>query len=108
PRYLPVGDAGAARGPGRFQVPAVPAAGEVRRGRLGRPQGQARLLRLFGRASGSDAIGPPPSMAMRACRGAATAIKSLQLATSHRERIFSLSLSNDRNCAGIRVVEIGE
>ena len=28
------------------QVPAVPAAGEIRRGRLARPQGQARLLRL--------------------------------------------------------------
>jgi 3-hydroxyacyl-CoA dehydrogenase len=44
PRYLPLGDAGAARGSGGFQVPAVPAAGEVRRGGLGRPQGQARLL----------------------------------------------------------------
>ena len=35
---------------------ALPAAGEVRRGRLDRPQGQARLLRLLGRAPGSDAI----------------------------------------------------
>ncbi len=58
PRYLPVGDAGAARGPGRLEVSPVPAAGEVRRGRLGRPQGQARLLRLLRRAAGSDAITP--------------------------------------------------
>ena len=36
----------------------VPAAGEVRRGRLGRQESEARLLRLFGRAPGSDAIGP--------------------------------------------------
>ena len=35
---------------------SVPAAGEIRRGRLGRPQGQARLLRLFGRAPGADAV----------------------------------------------------
>ena len=46
PRHLPLGHAGAVRGPGRQQVPALPAAGEIRRGRLARPQGQARLLRL--------------------------------------------------------------
>ena len=38
PRHLPVGHAGAARGAGGFEVPAVPAAGEIRRGRLARPQ----------------------------------------------------------------------
>ena len=36
PRHLPVGDAGAARGARRFEIPAVPAAGEIRRGRLAR------------------------------------------------------------------------
>ena len=40
------GDAGAARGPRRFQIPALPAAGEIRRGGLARPQDAARLLRL--------------------------------------------------------------
>ena len=34
----------------------VPAAGEIRRGRLDRPQGQARLLRLFRRTAGPDPV----------------------------------------------------
>ena len=42
------------------QVPPVPAAGEVRRGRLARPQGQARLLRLSRRAPGPDALSARP------------------------------------------------
>ena len=46
PRHLPVGHAGALRRPGRLQVSPVSAAGEVRRGRLARPQDAARLLRL--------------------------------------------------------------
>ena len=44
------------RGPGRFQVPPLPAAGEIRRGRLARPQDQARLLRLPRREAGPDAL----------------------------------------------------
>ena len=51
-----VGDAGAARGPGRFQIPAVPAAGEICRGRLARPQNAARFLRLPRRKAGADAL----------------------------------------------------
>ena len=54
-RHLPVGHAGAARGAGQFQVPPVPAAGEIRRGRLARPQDPARLLRLSRREAGADA-----------------------------------------------------
>ena len=38
------------------QVPALPAAGEVRRGRLARPQDAARLLRLSRREAGADAL----------------------------------------------------
>ena len=53
---VPVGDAGAARRPGGFQIPAVPAAGEIRRGRLARPQDAARLLRLSRREAGADAL----------------------------------------------------
>ncbi len=49
-------DAGAARRPRRFQVPALPAAGEIRRGRLARPQDAARLLRLPRREAGADAV----------------------------------------------------
>ena len=56
PRYLPLGDAGAARGARRLEVPAVPAAREIRRGRLARPQGAARLLRLSWREAGPDAV----------------------------------------------------
>ena len=55
-RHLPVGDAGAARGAGGLQVPALPAAGEIRRGRLARPQDPARLLRLPRREAGPDAL----------------------------------------------------
>ena len=54
--YLSVDHAGAARGPRRFQVPAVPAAGEIRRGRLARPQDPARLLRLSRRQADPDAL----------------------------------------------------
>ena len=39
-----------------FEVPAVPAAGEICRGRLARPQDPARLLRLPRRQAGSDAV----------------------------------------------------
>ena len=56
PRHLPLGHAGAVRGPRRLQVPALPAAGEVRRGRLARPQDAARLLRLPRREAGPDAV----------------------------------------------------
>ena len=42
PRHLPLDHADALRGPGRQQVPALPAARQVRRGRLARPQGPAR------------------------------------------------------------------
>ena len=59
PRHLPVGHAGAVRGPGGFQIPALPAAGEIRRGRLARPQDPARLLRLSRRKARSDAINWP-------------------------------------------------
>jgi 3-hydroxybutyryl-CoA dehydrogenase len=45
-RHLPVGDAGAARGARRFEIPAMPALGEICRGRLARQEGRARLLRL--------------------------------------------------------------
>ncbi|MGY4329490.1 3-hydroxyacyl-CoA dehydrogenase [Bradyrhizobium sp. LB7.2] len=46
PRYLSVHHAGAARGSRRLQISSVPAAGEIRRGGLARPQDPARLLRL--------------------------------------------------------------
>ena len=48
------------------QVPAVPAAREIRRGRLARPQDPARLLRLPRREAGSDALIPlsPLSIAL--------------------------------------------
>ncbi len=39
-----------------FEIPAVPAAGEIRRGRLARPQDAARLLRLPRREAGADQI----------------------------------------------------
>ena len=39
-----------------FEIPAVPAAGEVRRGRLARQEGRARLLRLPRREAGADAL----------------------------------------------------
>src|SRR5690606_11814859 len=43
----------ALRRPGRQQVPAMPAAGEIRRGRLAGTQVGARLLRLFRRDAGA-------------------------------------------------------
>ena len=43
-------------GLGRFQIPAVPAVGEIRRGRLARPQDAARLLRLSRRKAGADQV----------------------------------------------------
>ncbi len=49
-------DAGAVRGPFGFEIPAVPAAGEVRRRRLARQQDQARLLRLSRRSAGTDTV----------------------------------------------------
>ena len=57
PRHLPLRHAGAARGSGGFEIPPLPAAGEIRRGRLARPQDPARLLRLPRRAPGADAVG---------------------------------------------------
>ena len=56
PRHLPVGDAGAARRPRGLEVPSVSAAGEIRRGRLARPQDAARLLRLSRPEAGADAL----------------------------------------------------
>ena len=56
PRHLPVDHAGALRGAGGQQVPSVPAAGEVRRGRLARSQDPARLLRLSRREARSDPL----------------------------------------------------
>ena len=56
PGYLPRHHAGALRGPRRQQVPPLPAAGEVCRGGLARPQGQARLLRLSRRDPGPDPL----------------------------------------------------
>jgi 3-hydroxyacyl-CoA dehydrogenase len=41
---------------------ALPAAGEIRRGRLARPQDQARLLRLSRRPAGADALAPNHSL----------------------------------------------
>ena len=69
-------DAGAARGPGGFQVPAVPAAGEIRRGGLARAQDAARLLRLSRRTASADALAvaikfsAPPALAITASRRA--------------------------------------
>ncbi len=56
PRYLPVGDAGALRGVGGFQIPPLPAAREICRSGLARPQDRPRLLRLSRRTSGADAL----------------------------------------------------
>jgi hypothetical protein len=58
PRYGALDHERALRGPGRLQVPALSALGEVRRGRLARPQGQPRLLRLPRRSPRPDAIEP--------------------------------------------------
>jgi 3-hydroxybutyryl-CoA dehydrogenase len=57
-RHLPVGHAGALRRPRGFEVPPLPSAGEICRGRLARPEVAARLLRLPRRASGPDALIP--------------------------------------------------
>ena len=54
--YLPVGDAGAVRRPGRFQIPALPAAGEICRSRLAGTQDRPRLLRLPRRTPDSDTV----------------------------------------------------
>ncbi len=54
--YLPVDHAGAVRGAVGFQVPAVPAAGEIRRGGLAGPQDQPRLLRLHAESTPPDAV----------------------------------------------------
>ena len=51
-----------------FEVPAVPAAREIRRGRLARPQGAARLLRLSRREAGPDAVRPSPGCYEKARR----------------------------------------
>ena len=47
-------------GSGGFEIPSLPAAGEIRRGRLARPQDPARLLRLPRRAPGADALTGEP------------------------------------------------
>ena len=39
-----------------FEIPPLPAPREIRRGRLARPQGEARLLRLPRREAGADAL----------------------------------------------------
>src|SRR6185312_10960145 len=56
-RYVPVDHAGAVRGAFGFQVPAVPAAGEVCRGRVAGTEDQPRVLRLHGHAAATDAVG---------------------------------------------------
>src|SRR5208282_3395961 len=56
PRHLPRRHAGAARGAGGFEIPSLPAPGEIRRSRLARPQDPARLLRLPRRAPCPDAL----------------------------------------------------
>src|SRR5262249_59142395 len=55
-RYLPLGHAGAARRSRGLEVPAVSAAGEIRRGWLAWPQDATRVLRLSRR--------PPPAAAL--------------------------------------------
>ena len=42
-----------------FEIPALSAAGEIRRGGLARPQDQPRLLRLSRREAGADALDRP-------------------------------------------------
>jgi hypothetical protein len=56
PRHLPRHHERPPRRLRRHQVPALPAAREIRRGRVARPQGQARLLRLPRRDAGADAV----------------------------------------------------
>ena len=55
-RHLPVDHAGALRGAGGFQVPPVPAAGEVRRSRLAGAQDPTRVLRLPRRGACADKV----------------------------------------------------
>ena len=54
--HLPGDHAGAVRGDGRSQVPPGAAACQICRGGLVRPQERARLLRLFRRGAGADAL----------------------------------------------------
>ena len=51
-----VGHAGALRGARRQQVPALPAARQICRGRLARPQDEPRVLRLSRRKAGPDPL----------------------------------------------------
>ena len=62
---VPLGHAGAARGARRHQISALPAAGEICRGRLARPQDAARLLRLSQRHADPDALIGPLAIAVR-------------------------------------------
>ena len=57
-------------GLGRPEVQALPAAGEIRRGRLARPQDAAGLLRLSQRHADPDAVGfqTPPRAFFSCCR----------------------------------------
>ena len=55
-RHLPVRHAGALRGPGGFEIPPLPAAGKIRRGRLARAQDPTRLLRLPRGKARTDAL----------------------------------------------------
>jgi len=55
-RHLFVDHAGAVRGPGGQQIPAVPAVGEVCRGRLAGPEDRSRLLRLHGDPAAPDPV----------------------------------------------------
>ena len=63
PRYLPRHHARALRRARGLQVPALSAAGQIRRGRLDRAQVGPRLLRLFERRAGSDPLGRSPVFA---------------------------------------------
>ena len=58
-RHLPGDHPRAVRGHRRPQVPPCAAAGEIRRGGLVRAQGGTRLLRLFRRGAGADAVALP-------------------------------------------------
>ncbi|CAA9262664.1 MAG: 3-hydroxybutyryl-CoA dehydrogenase, partial [uncultured Craurococcus sp.] len=56
PRHALQRAQGAARGPGRPEVPALPAARQICRGRLAWPQVGPRLLRLLDHAADADAV----------------------------------------------------
>jgi hypothetical protein len=58
-RYLPGDHERPARRAGRHQIPPLPAADQVCRGRLAGPQDAARLLRLSWRDAGADALNTP-------------------------------------------------